>query len=95
MTDDTTEIEYSPLCKRFTREGITVDVRIYRMREEDSGWSLEVVDHNDCSTVWDELFPTDQQAYKRFSRLWQMRAFTPSWKIHRRSIEDASTMVSE
>ena len=66
MTDDTIEIEYSRLCKRFTREGITVDVRIYRLREGDSGWSLEVVDHNDCSTVWDELFPTDQQAYQAF-----------------------------
>ena len=33
---------------------------IYRLETTD--WSLEVVDETGASTVWDDLFPTDQAA---------------------------------
>jgi hypothetical protein len=29
----------------------------------DTGWSLEVVDVHGNSTVWDDLFKTDQEAF--------------------------------
>jgi hypothetical protein len=49
------EIEYSPLCEEVTRDGLTVRVQIYRLKTGNDGWSLEVVDHEDASTVWDDL----------------------------------------
>jgi len=38
------------------------EVRIYIYRLETTDWSLEVVDETGTSTVWDDLFPTDQAA---------------------------------
>jgi uncharacterized protein len=61
VTDDY-EITHSPLEERITRNGISVDVLIYR-GENEAGWILEVVDHLGGSTVWDDPFPTDQAAY--------------------------------
>jgi hypothetical protein len=55
----------SPLCQKFTGDGITVDVEIYRIDTAD-GWSLELVDGDGTSTVWDEQFATDQGAYDEF-----------------------------
>jgi hypothetical protein len=60
MTNDYTII-HSPLQRRVTRDGISVDVMIYR-GEDEEGWILEVVDHLGGSTVWDDRFPTDQAA---------------------------------
>jgi hypothetical protein len=51
---------YSALS-RTVREGDT-EVRIDIYRLETTDWSLEVVDETGASTVWDELFPTDQAA---------------------------------
>ena len=66
--DDDLELEYSPLCADVTREGITVRVEIYRMVGRTGGWSLEVIDQEDASTVWDDLFATDEDAYAEFKR---------------------------
>jgi uncharacterized protein len=60
MTDDYTLV-HSPLQRRITRDGISIDVMIYR-GEDEEGWILEVVDHLGGSTVWDDPFPTDQAA---------------------------------
>ena len=65
---DEPEIENSPLSGPVTRDGITVSVEIYRIRNSTDGWSLEVVDADCTSTVWDETFPTDQDAYREFQR---------------------------
>jgi hypothetical protein len=65
---DDPEIERSPLSGPVTRDEITVSVEIYRMRVGGDGWSLEVVDDEDGSTVWDETFPTDRDAYEEFQR---------------------------
>ena len=62
------EIEYSPLCDGITRDGLTVRVQIYRLKSGKEGWSLEVVDHENASTVWDSLFATDHEALAEFSR---------------------------
>lgn len=64
---DDPEIEYSPLCDEVTRNGLTVRVQIYRLKVGDPGWSLEVVDHEGGSTVWDNLFATDHEALAEFS----------------------------
>jgi hypothetical protein len=37
-----------------------VEIHIYRM--PDTGWSLEVVDEHNNSTVWEDLFETDEEA---------------------------------
>ena len=64
MTDDI-KIIVSPLSGSFTRDGITVDVLIYRL-DVDTSWILEVVDGGDASTVWDDQFATDQVAHEVF-----------------------------
>ena len=66
--DDDNEMEHSPLSGPVTRDGITVSVEIYRLRNGGEGWSLEVVDAENTSTVWDGTFPTDQDAYREFQR---------------------------
>ncbi len=69
MTNDNDpEIEHSTLSGPVTRDGITVSVEIYRIRNGSDGWSLEVVDAANTSTVWDETFPTDQDAFQEFQR---------------------------
>ncbi len=72
MIDDDVELEDSPLSGEVTRDGITVKVAIYRIRDSGEGWSLEVIDHEGASTVWDATFPTDQDAQSMFS--WTLEA---------------------
>lgn len=60
------ELEHSRLSGLFTREGITVEVQIYRFAGTAEAWTLEVVDQEGGSTVWTENFFTDQAAHKAF-----------------------------
>lgn len=60
------EVEFSPLSQSVTRDGITVRIAIYRVPELDNRWSLEVVDRFETSTVWDDLFDTDGDAFAAF-----------------------------
>ena len=55
------ELVDSPLSTRVSRGGITVEINIYRGKNDD-GWVLEVVDQEGGSTVWKETFPTDREA---------------------------------
>ena len=61
---DENDLIYSPLEQKYTSEGKTVQVQIYRL--PDTGWTLEVVDQYDNSTVWDGEFDTDQEALDYF-----------------------------
>jgi len=63
MSDDP-EVIVSPLSRRFTKDGITVEVSIYRL--EDSLWSLEVIDGDNNSIVWDDEFQSDDDALREF-----------------------------
>jgi hypothetical protein len=46
---------------RFVEEnGDRVEIAIYRL--EDTDWSLEIVAADGCSTVWDDLFASDEAA---------------------------------
>jgi uncharacterized protein len=50
----------------FTRDGLTVEVCIYRL--EDTKWTLEVVDREGNSIVWESEFETDAAAHAEFLR---------------------------
>ena len=56
----------SPLSGPFTEGDMTVDVQIYRL--EDTQWTLEVVDGEGTSTVWDDQFETAAAAKAEFLR---------------------------
>ena len=58
--NDKIELIMSPLCQTIERDGESVRVDIYGNGE--NGWLLEVVDEFDNSVVWDDHFPTDQEA---------------------------------
>jgi hypothetical protein len=68
MIEDDPEIEESPLSGIVSREGVSVRVEIYRLVEGDRSWTLEVIDPEGGSTVWDDRFATDQDAYDEFYR---------------------------
>ncbi len=55
------EVENSPLSQKVSRDGMTVEVLIYRGKN-DPGWMLEVVDQEGGSTVWEDWFPTAEKA---------------------------------
>ncbi len=59
--DEEFRIIHSPLERRISERGISVEVLIYR-GEDDAGWLLEVVDHAGGSTVWNGAFASDQAA---------------------------------
>ena len=50
----------------FTKDGVTVQLHIYRLAN--TRWTLEVVDAEGISTVWDDGFETDDQAREEFLR---------------------------
>jgi hypothetical protein len=50
----------SPLSRVVEEDGVSVKVCIYRL--ENTKWSLEIVAQNGMSTVWDDLFPSDEAA---------------------------------
>jgi len=58
--EDEFDLEESPLSQELSVAGKTVDVQIYRGGGSD--WILEVVDEFRNSTVWDDQFPSDQEA---------------------------------
>ena len=49
-----------------TKDDVTVELCIYRL--EHTKWTLEVVDAEDTSTVWDDEFDTDDDALAEFHR---------------------------
>ena len=59
MTEEI-EIKMSPLCQSISRAGKTVQVEIYE--DGEGGWSLEVVDEYNNSTVWNDPFESDEHA---------------------------------
>jgi hypothetical protein len=50
----------SPLSRVVEEDGVSVEVCIYRL--ENTEWSLEIVAENGTSTVWDDMFPSDEAA---------------------------------
>jgi hypothetical protein len=60
MTGHERATNESPLSQVVTRDEKSVRVDIYR--DGEGGWLLEVVDIYGNSTVWDDPFPSDQEA---------------------------------
>lgn len=58
--DNDYPVTLSPLSRMVEQNGHRVSVEIYQ--GEDDGWILEVVDAENNSTVWDDLFDSDQEA---------------------------------
>jgi hypothetical protein len=59
---------YSSRNGRVTRDGITVEIAIYK-HEDDAEWLLEVVNAKGTSIVWDDTFPTVDDAYAAFEEV--------------------------
>lgn len=68
MAEDNIEIESSSLARKYEEDGVEIEILIYRIEGSDEGWSLEVVDEELNSTVWDELFDTEQAALDEVMR---------------------------
>ena len=66
MSDADPNIVTSSLSRGVTGDGITVRVEIYRLEHEPGKWVLEVVNAAGTSTVWDDAFATDEDAYEAF-----------------------------
>ena len=64
---DDPKVITSPLSGPFEEGGVTVNVQIYRLETEPE-WSLEVIDSEGNSIVWDELFDTAEAAHAEFRR---------------------------
>ena len=65
MSEDPQLID-SPLSQTISQDGLSVKVEIYRL--EDSLWTLEVVDEYGNSTVWDDEFATDSEAFAELKK---------------------------
>jgi hypothetical protein len=57
----------SGLSRYVTQDDITVELCIYRL-ETKPEWTLEVVNSEGTSIVWDGLFPSDDAANEEFLR---------------------------
>ncbi len=67
MADTDPTVIESPLSRTVSRDGIAVRVLIYRL-EHNPMWALEVVNDAGTSTVWDDLFDTDEAAFETFAQ---------------------------
>lgn len=59
--DNTPNIVNSGKSVSFTVDGYSFSIEIYRL-ETDRAWTLEVVDHEGTSHVWDDQFSSDTDA---------------------------------
>ena len=57
----------SGLSGEFIQNGVTVQVSIVRL-EGEPDWTLEVVNAAGTSTVWNDVFSSDEAAYAEFER---------------------------
>ena len=60
------DLIHSSLSRTVEIDGIKLEVEIYRLPDTD--WSLEVVNPSGTSTVWDDLFSDDNDAFAEFER---------------------------
>ena len=56
----------SNLSCHFSKDDITVELCIYKL--ENTDWSLEVINSNGTSKVWDDMFSSDQDAHDEFMK---------------------------
>jgi hypothetical protein len=51
----------SDITKEIEKDGSKVKIEVYKADE--GGWILEIVDEQWNSTVWDDLFPSAEEAF--------------------------------
>jgi hypothetical protein len=61
MTEDEPVLIDSSKSQDVVVDGYRFSIQIYRL-EEEQNWTLEVVDPEGASHVWDELFKSDKDA---------------------------------
>jgi hypothetical protein len=61
VIEDEPNLVHSGKSPRVVVDGYPFSIKIYRM-ETDKTWTLEVVDHEGTSHVWDEHFGTEKDA---------------------------------
>jgi len=59
-TSDEFEVIESPLSQSFDMDGKSVQIDIYK--GDNCGWTIEIVDKFNNSTVWEDEFSTDTEA---------------------------------
>lgn len=60
--DEEPNLVTSGKSKRISIDGFVFAIEIYRL-EADTTWSLEVVDQDGTSHVWDDTFESDKEAF--------------------------------
>ncbi|WP_331376142.1 hypothetical protein [Sinorhizobium chiapasense] len=58
--------EFSEFSGEFVDDDVMVVIGIYRQADTNGDWTLEVVDQEGYSTVWEDLFDTDRDAFQEF-----------------------------
>ena len=61
IEDDEPNLVTTSKSQRIVVDGYHFSIDIFRL-ETDKPWTLEVVDHQNTSYVWDEQFESDQEA---------------------------------
>ncbi|WP_043317643.1 hypothetical protein [Microbulbifer sp. HZ11] len=61
MAEDFTSQD-SPLSRAYSDGNHTVSIDIYE--DGEGGWLLEIVDEHNNSTVWEDIFDTDEEALR-------------------------------
>ena len=51
----------SDCSQSFGRNGADIQIRIYRL-EHERDWSVEIVENEDLSTIWDATYSSEQAA---------------------------------
>lgn len=67
MIDEEPELIESRLSRTFTWHGYVMQIHIYQLAG-DPDWTLEVVNEEGTSIVWDDRFPTDRSAFEAFQK---------------------------
>ena len=65
MTEHEPNLINSRLSRRFTWSGYALRVEIYRL-DDRPGWTLEVVNQEGTSIMWDDVFDSDRDADAAF-----------------------------
>lgn len=67
MIEEEPELIESRLSRTFTWHGYVMEIHIYQLAG-DPDWTLEVVNEQGTSIVWDDKFASDRLAYEEFQR---------------------------
>ncbi|PDT46659.1 hypothetical protein CO661_17275 [Sinorhizobium fredii] len=87
MSESEEQYEFSEFSGEFVEDGVTVILRIYRPVGTNLDWMLEVLDEEGNTTVWEDTFDTDRDAFEEFLATVQrdgIRSFLeePVQKLH-------------